>query len=161
MATTDIHILWQDPIPFDRRKELKGDADFGIYQLCGDHPIYGQRMLLYIGIAQIADFRTRLQGHKKRLVNQLGSSAAGQVYVGRLAGKRNLDDDRWVERIQIAERWLIYSHQPSWNSKGLKKPSEDDKVHVFNWGNRGMLLPEVSSKRWFGDPSSFKPFEWV
>ena len=55
------------------------------------------------------------------------------------------------QQIDLAERLLIYTHSPAWNSqhiKSLKWEKIPENLHIFNWGVRGHLLPEVSVRRW-------------
>ena len=153
----DIHILWQGPISFADALQLNGDADYGIYQLRGDHLVYGQQTLLYIGKAEGRKFGTRLADHAHEVEISLGSSAL--VHVGRLAGTEQPTVNRWDKWISLAEKWLIYAHSPSWNLREIgSAPKEQDEVHILNWGDRGLLLPEVSSKRWREAPD-LDPFE--
>ena len=47
------------------------------------------------------------------------------------------------------ERLLIFAHRPAHNASGLYRLDDPnlESLHVFNWGARGDLLPEVSGAR--------------
>jgi len=42
-----IHLEWDGPHRFDCVGSLTGPTDFGIYQIYGGHPVYGNTALLY------------------------------------------------------------------------------------------------------------------
>jgi hypothetical protein len=72
-----------------------------------------------------------------------------QVHVGRLSGKVTPEAHDWDKQIERVERLLIFAHRPAHNASGLYRHNDDDieNLHVFNWGERGALLPEVSGLR--------------
>jgi len=148
IPTTIIHIVWSDPIPYDKVPEFVLDTDFGIYSIYGTHPVRGGDALLYIGRARGGSFGWRVPQHEW----QLDSNVVGEVRVqlGRLAGIATPPDDAWNRQIDLAERLLIFAHQPPLNQRlglGSLEP-ELQSVHVCNWGVRGDILPEVSGLRW-------------
>jgi hypothetical protein len=60
--------------------------------------------------------------------------------------------------INKAENLLIRSHTPAFNKKensGLYSHKLDENLLVFNWEERGVLLPEVSTLRY-----SYKYWEY-
>ena len=62
MPETVIHIHWQGPLAIaDALRLTNVDTDYGIYQVCGPHPVYGSSTLLYIGKAALQTFRDRLK----------------------------------------------------------------------------------------------------
>ena len=58
---TIINILWEK-IQFDFNviREKSASSDYGLYQIYGQHPAYGENALLYIGKAEDNKFSTRL-----------------------------------------------------------------------------------------------------
>ncbi len=144
----DIHLEWSGPLSYEDACKVNGDSDWGVYQIYGSHPCYGADVLLYIGKAERQHFGERLkQKHSIPYNYDINST---KVYFGRLAGEDRPDDETWNRHIVLAEKLLIYAHRPAWNSTMNmgKLDSELQNVHVFNWMNHKMLLPEVSGSRW-------------
>ena len=150
-----IHIEWDGPYRFwDRPSQLepvstlKGATDYGVYQIYGGHPVYGNSALLYIGMAVAQEFGTRIPQEQHWLDNR--DAGRVEVYVGRLAGEETPDDASWERQIRFAERLLIHAHSPPMNTqKGLGKLERDLRpIHVLNWGYYRDLLPEVSGAYW-------------
>ena len=57
--------------------------------------------------------------------------------------------------IDIAEKMLIYSHEPARNSSNIRtisrnedKLKEFENVRVFNYGSYKSLMPEISGEMW-------------
>ena len=131
----------------DQAKQLNSNEDYGLYQFYGDHPVYGQNVLLYIGKAVKQTFSSRLSQHNW----PLWIPSTFQIYVGRICTERKLDDRDWEYLIDLAEKIQIYSHGPAFNTSNLNKiNSERPDARVMNWGMRKSLLPEVSINRWEG-----------
>lgn len=143
-----INIEWDGPIPFSKIKDLTGPTDYGVYQIYGGHPVYGNSALLYIGLAAVQYFGQRIPQERHWLYNR--DAGRVEVYVGRLSGSRTPNDDTWDRHIRLAERLLIYSHMPPMNiQKNLGSLAHDLRyVHVLNWDRHRDLLPEVSGIRW-------------
>ncbi len=62
-----IHIEWDGPYRFGEHPShlepvsgLKGPTDYGVYQIYGGHPVYGNSALLYIGMAAAQEFGKRI-----------------------------------------------------------------------------------------------------
>ena len=152
MAEAVIHIQWEGPLQVaDALKLTDEDSDYGIYQVYGPHPVYGVGTLLYIGKAQRQTFAQRIK--QERWTDWEYFEGKVHIYVGRLHGESTPTDATWERQIAIAEALLIASHKPSHNSSGVGYLSKNtDKavrdLHVFNWGDFGRLLPEVSGGRW-------------
>lgn len=143
-----IHIQWKGPYSLSQRKSLKGPTDYGVYQLYGGHPVYGRESLLYIGLACDQRFGTRIGQEWWWKFNRDADQV--KIYCGRLAGSTQPEDATWNRHIKLAERLLISSHYPPFNSQ--KSLGKLDKnlwpVHIMNWGNHRDLMPEVSGARW-------------
>ena len=138
-----VNIEWQGPLAMDDAKTLHSSSDYGIYQIYGNHPIYGMGVLLYIGKAQDQTFGRRLSQHCPEL--WVGTSTS--VFVGRLAVCETGDND-WGELISRVEKLLIYAHAPSWNSTNIQDFKGVGELHILNWRDYGSLLPEISTERW-------------
>ncbi|KAE8177295.1 hypothetical protein GLP22_07335 [Photobacterium carnosum] len=152
-----IHIDWSSGVSLDEAYTLKSSIDYGIYQIYGSHPVYGHNVLLYIGKAQDQTFGVRLNQHIKWIRNQ--DSTNVRVYTGRISSDDFQDSD-WDLKIDLAERLLIYTHQPACNSSNLNSLGEmPEDTHVYNWVDRGMLLPEVSAYRYLVADAEFENFD--
>lgn len=143
-----IHIEWSGPYRLDEVHLLKSSTDYGVYQIYGGHPVYGNAALLYIGLAAGQQFGVRIPQE----IHWTDNRDAGrvEVYVGRLAGSATPDDNAWDKQIRLAERLLIFAHSPPMNTqKGLAKlEPELHVVRILNWARHRDLLPEVSGARW-------------
>ena len=62
MPETVIHIQWEGPLSVNDAQELNDpDSDFDLYQVYGQHPVYGTGTLIYIGKAQNQTFGQRIK----------------------------------------------------------------------------------------------------
>ena len=143
----EIHIAWRGPFSLSEAKE-ESKFNSGIYQYYGTHPVYGPDALLYLGKASDGTIDSRLNDH----IHELWSSDPVKLYIGNIISEEKLSDQEWVSQIEKAEKILIYTHTPAWNSSNIKSVKYDElmDIHILNWGYRGKLLPEVSSVRWSG-----------
>ena len=164
----NIRIEWEGPfsledIGYDKendnyKKSIKNpllcneNTAYGVYQVYGYHPVYGNDVLLYIGKAEQQTFAKRLsqEGWQSN-----ADSNNLKFYIGRLFGEKNVSEDEWDKMISTAERMLIYAHEPARNSsnilnitknKNLLKEFED--IRIFNYDNSRSLMPEVSGELW-------------
>jgi hypothetical protein len=130
------------------------DSDYGIYQVYGHHPAYGENSLLYIGKASAQPFAVRL---KERFEFTECAARPAFIHLGRIVKSSEVgehlqwDVKRWQEVISYTERILIKAHLPAMNKQentGLiinEFPHED--FLIINWGEFGKLLPETSTLR--------------
>jgi len=158
-SEVQIHIDWQSSISLEEAYKLNDYDDYGVYQIYGTHPVYGKNVLLYIGKARDQTFGTRIKQHDKFLYNQDSDQVV--VYTGRLGSNDPKRRDDWDDMIDLAEKLLIFTHQPACNSSNINTARAIPiETHVMNWGNRGMLLPEVSAFRHFAeDDKHFHGYE--
>jgi hypothetical protein len=157
-----IHIEWKGPHRFKAVRALTGPKDYGVYQIYGGHPVYGNSALLYIGLAAAQQFGVRIRQEQQWLDNR--DAGRVEVYVGRLSGSKTPTDKIWDKQIRLAERLLIYAHSPPHNTQKSLATLERDLrfVRVMNWGCHRDLLPEVSGARWtsrFDVIPNYQPFE--
>ena len=154
-----IHIEWENGIPLTDVSSFQGPTDYGIYQIYGAHPVYGSDVLLYIGKAQQQTFGVRIPQHVKWAFNRDAGNV--KVYLGRLGGNKQVDSQSWSEQIDSAEKLLIYSHKPAYNSSNINTMSQIDiNTHIFNWGSYRSLADEVSAFRFFStNEEHYKTYE--
>lgn len=143
-----IHIEWDGPYRLDEIRSLTGSTDYGVYQIYGGHPVYGNAALLYIGLAAGQHFGQRILQEIQWTDNR--DAGRVEVYVGRFAGDTTPNDDDWDKQIRLAERLLIFAHSPPMNTqKTLSKLEPELRlVRVLNWARHRDSLPEVSGARW-------------
>ena len=147
-----IHVQWEGPFGYyEARDFVDKDIDYGIYQIYGNHPVYGPNTLLYIGQARYQTLGERIAQHG--LVTMEYNEGHVSLYVGRLSGPNMPSNAEWNRQIDQVEHLLIINHKPAHNAQRIKKlPKKADRelreVHVLNWGDYNRLLPEVSGDRW-------------
>ena len=133
-----VKIVWDGPFSVDEACELNSKNDFGIYQIYGQHPVFGRDSLLYIGKTE--DFGERFHKHKQRWLSEESDVS---IRVGRLELPES-DASNSSDLIHAAEKLLIYNHAPPYNTHHINR-YDGIQLHVQNWGQRGSLLPESSS----------------
>jgi hypothetical protein len=147
-----IHLLWEEyewneDIIYDNFNSKK---DHGIYQIYGDHPVYGENVLLYIGKARYQTYSVRLNQHND--FNESHISKFRKLYLSYFCNSEDVNDNNWGEYIDLAEKLLINAHFPAYNSQEIKGPINNDLINkdvlILNWNERGKLLPEISSLRY-------------
>jgi hypothetical protein len=147
----EIHISWDGPYSFEEIKQLNNKkGDFGVYQIYGNHPIYGSKVLLYIGkVSYHQTFANRLSLEKKNWEEDENFESL-EIYVGKLYGSQTPEYKEWSKQIDMAEKLLICSHSPAYNfsRKGPLKDPDLQDVFIYNWDEFKSLLPEVSGARW-------------
>jgi hypothetical protein len=127
--------------------DFNSKKDYGIYQVYGDHPVYGRDTLLYIGQAKGQTYSQRMKGH-----TDFDSSQASKFTRFSLSYFCKVDDlceENWGDAIDIVEQALIKSHFPALNARDVKGffDAAVPNILIYNWGERGSLLPEVSTLR--------------
>lgn len=143
-----IHLEWSGPYKLSQLNDICNEStDYGVYQVYGAHPIYGSNVLLYIGKADVQTFGVRIKEEGWEY-NQDPDNV--QIYIGRLAGNSTPSDEKWSKEIELAEKLLIFTHKPAFNSQYIKSlpDKELQNIHVLNWSNSRDLMPEVSGSRW-------------
>lgn len=143
----EIHLNWRGPYSLEDASGGLGET-LGLYQYIGMNAIYGPAALLYLGRASRRHIGIRLAEHNL----DLWSSLPVEILIGEIAAEAEtpLDENERMNQIELAESLLIYTHSPAWNSSNIQNVnwSNMPDLHIFNWGVRGHLLPEVSTKRW-------------
>ena len=139
---TKIEIWWHGPFTLEEiKKEHDPAKSFGLYQIYGTHSIFGSNSLLYIGKASEQTFAKRLEQHD--WANWEASAA--EFYIGRLGGVSPIENTRWTELIDFAERLLIYFCAPPYNTQYLNGYGNVTNVVVLNFDKKNMLPFEVST----------------
>ncbi len=127
---------------------LTEENDYGLYEIAGYHPVFGDDSLLYIGMTQDQTFSERFMQHKSWLKDEWDIT----VYVGRIRsidGKDSQDfhGNLWRSVVEDAEALLIYFHAPPYNSRSISEfPEPTHNLRIINLGDCGDLYPEVSHR---------------
>jgi hypothetical protein len=153
---TVLHLAWEGPFSVSELSELNDpDKDIGIYQIYAHHPVYGYS-LVYIGKAtgrrEEKNDRTFCARIKEEKWNTGSENDPQQVaiYVGRLTGQTP-QLAVWRKQIDLAEKLLIHSHAPAYNSVNVFNAvalTDCGDVRVVNWGACRSLCREVSGMVW-------------
>lgn len=124
-----VNLFWKEKKTFANEKNI-------IYQIYGDHLIYGKNVLLYIG--ETIDYNRR----KIEQDRWVDFEQNNTTFYAEVKG-----DEYTLKKV---ETLLIFSHSPSYNSKKLCWNDEykEDKMIVRNYGLKGVLLPEISFEYW-------------
>ena len=142
-----LHIEWEGPFDIEKAKSKNGKEDYGVYQIYGNHPVYGSGVLIYIGKAVDQNFGVRFYQEEKSWLSDKDYSPI-EIYFGKVDESET--GMKWAKVTDLVEKLLIYSHQPACNSSNIgsipDKSLQD--IHILNWGDRRDLLPEVSGARW-------------
>lgn len=143
-----IELMWTGPLSFNDTAELNGNSDYGIYQIYGTHAIFGSNALLYIGQANDGVFSRRLSKHSKS-DRFFWEASTLEIYVGRIGSdnKEPPDDIQWRNEINDAERFLIFTCTPPYNSQCIQSPGQkpQDPLLILNHGRRNRLPFSVTS----------------
>jgi len=124
---------------------------FGIYYITGSHFIYGQNTLLYLGKAQEQRFGYRLNQHDDFDITNI--PAIKYLYIGKLLNRDDGNFNSWGDAINLSEKLFINSLLPAYNSQNIKGILQEDQyadIHICNWNDIGILLPEISGLRFSG-----------
>ena len=151
MTTRNIYIDWEGPFTLDELEELDDPRiDYGLYQVYGSHPLYGEDVLLYLGatggertfVSRLADEQNYWEAEEdfQPLI----------IFVGRHMGVVTPTNGVWEEEMDLALRLLVFAHAPVFNAREVAVSPDDDlkDVHVVNWGQDLDLAPEVSGRRY-------------
>lgn len=147
-------VCWEGPYSKSTLNSTKKitkeqNKQFVLYKIYGSHPVYGNNILLYIGMTE-QDVTERLRQHDYWMDEErFGES---DIYLASIGGFEN-----WVESEKIAifdppereiigkvESLLIYAHQPVYNTKNRTTAKNSRNIRIFNTGCYGALMPEIS-----------------
>lgn len=157
MIETICDVRWEGPTEWDRRGKLLAKHHV-LYALFGTHHLYGQSVLLYIGMTRVG-LGSRLASHALWVKEEYDIVTIRAASIGTFS---TIDDwwsswesnpDRPYKKkaapalVTDVESLLIYAHTPAYNSQGKSflGLTGDRHVRIFNTGKPGNLLPELSA----------------
>ena len=143
-----INIEWEGPLTLKKAYNKKKKSDKGVYQVYGDHPVYGLDVLFYIG-ETTGTFGERLENHEQDFENW---EQKIEIYLGRIDTDRNAlpSDEERISLIRRVEKLLILACWPALNCQGIKGSSNVDEVKdllILNWGRFRSLPGAVSGRQ--------------
>jgi len=130
-----VQVFWEGPFSVEQAIERPEAAGQGVYQLYGQHIVFGLNSLLYIGMTDGQTFARRLRQHRDRWLQY---ETDVSVRLGLLRDHGSLKLLRNIEAL------TIWWHSPPYNSKCIWRYG-GTPLRVQNWGARGSLQPEYSS----------------
>jgi hypothetical protein len=129
-----VRVSWEGPFSVDEVRQ-GGLADMkGLYQVYGQHVVFGPGSLLYVGMTDRQTYKSRFKQHYDRWLQY-----ESDVHV-----RLGLVDDEAIGLLASVEALTIWWHSPPYNSKNIWL-YKGDPLRVQNWKNRGRLHAEYSS----------------
>lgn len=149
-----VNLEWEGPfhISYDRSKDAYNldlipiDLlnSYGLYQIYGRHPVYGQNVLLYIG--ETKNNNDIKRNFKKRLSEHVGGRFWFHTNLAVHLAPCDFDE----KTILNAESILIAAHKPALNKEHIDKAKKDaNNILVRSWSFLGSLQPECTGDYWF------------
>lgn len=127
-----VRIIWEGPLEPTEAYSRNGNGDYGIYQVYGQHVVFGRDSLLYIGLARDQKFGERLR-QQHYWIEDISEPS---IYLGRLHDDDTLDDDDWYDRVADCEQLLIFWHSPPYNLRSISS-YDGSFVRIQNHGDIG------------------------
>ena len=146
-----ITIEWEGPFTICDVKEMDDD-DYGLYQIYGEHILFGKGSLLYIGRTE-KTFRDRFfdqsYAHWKEWIEfDIKDGKDVSIYIARVSRK-----DVPPKLLKDVEVVQIYWHSPPYNAKHIgsvgckrKKRFEKNPLQIVNEGELHRLTKYVSTE---------------
>jgi hypothetical protein len=135
-------IHWEGPEDLESVIESRNEKrDYGLYQVYGEHPVFGLDSLLYIGVCVEQSFSRRFQQHRDAWLNRERSI---KLYLGRLSKEDYGGGTSWEKLVREVEALTIYWHSPPCNSQHINRYG-GRSLCVQNLGNRARLDLEYTS----------------
>jgi hypothetical protein len=119
MSGKIVHIDWDGPFSIKEVQSKNGKDDYGVYQIYGNHPIYGYGVLLYIGKAVDQTFGQRINQEEEKGSKWLSDKDYRRVEIYTGTVDENETGMEWETVTDLVEKLLIYSHQPACNSSSI------------------------------------------
>ena len=132
-----VRIEWEGPYTFADVLSLNDEErDYGVYQVYGEHVVFGAGTFLYIGLARDQTFGRRLSQHDDWIEED------DKIVVGRIAESDYKHDppnwSDWHKLLEDVESLEIYWHSPPYNSKNINHYYGQPLI-LINEGERASL----------------------
>ncbi len=159
MSEKEYEVYWEGPFKPKNIKEKIGDENIKkhvLYKIYGFHPLYGNNVLLYIGMTTEQGISKRLKHDYWMDEERYGESTIYVASIGKFKGwkesntKLEAFEKQEEDVTKNIEALLIYAHQPAQNTKN-KNSCKPGKIRIFNTGQFGSLMPEISGRHYWVD----------
>ncbi len=138
----EIVVDWEPKQPINSMEDFVAITDNiqsknVLYQIYGDHHIYGRDVLLYIGISR--DIRSRIDAHLKGVFQFVNNKSVSLGFV-----EEELD-------LEIPESILIANHKPAFSKEyihAIDPKAMSHKILIINNGDNGMLKTCCTNYWW-------------
>lgn len=145
-------VCWKGPYTSKNinDKLAKQKDNYALYSIYGSHPIYGNNILLYIGMTERGVLK-RLSEHgywmdeERYGKSKIFVASIGEFESWEKSNEIEVFDLPNKEIIKKVEALLIYSNQPVHNSKSRRSADISRGIRIFNTNKFGSLLPESSA----------------
>ena len=146
-------VYWEGPFEWGRHEE-KLDAAHVLYAIYGSHPVYGSKVLLYIGRTE--NINNRMHIHAQWIEEETEVVEIRVASMGKIDSWEDWEKDQRyaiskLEDVKHVESLLIYAHSPAYNTANKSSIGAARGIRIFNTGRIGSLLPEVSYRYWNED----------
>lgn len=147
MNTSIVHIEWEGPYSFVEITNYDNANDIGIYQVYGNHILYGKNVLLYIGSTVKQTFFQRISQEGWDIGDNISQY---KFRLGRLKKDSSRKHSKIEDDIKLIEKLLIYAIRPALNTSNTISIDDDKlkKILVLNWKEIGDLPAEISGLKW-------------
>lgn len=131
-----------------------------LYSIYGSHPLYGDNVLLYVGMTE-RGVDKRLSEHDYHMDQErFGNSRVFLASIGpfnswKESGEIAIFEKPERELIQKIESLLRYAHQPCFNTSNRKSAKNSSGIRIFNTGCYGDMHPEASALFEAVEPKKF------
>ncbi|MEE9259310.1 MAG: hypothetical protein V3U37_07175 [Nitrospinaceae bacterium] len=155
MTESIINIHWEGPYDWETAVRETENSGYVFYQIYGTHLVFGSNILFYIGTCK--KMKKKLPDHDWWVLHEEYDKVS--IRLGSMGNW--FDWEHWIEdrdtvypypkralgkMVNDAEKLLILANQPIFNVKNKATAKIKHQVRIFNTGNMGRILPEVSSK---------------
>ena len=117
-----------------------------LYQIYGDHHLYGTNVLLYIGKTEV-ETNKRLKQHLNSFFLYANNLS---ISIGTISNYL-LSNEEGGNKLEIPESILIANHKPAFNKEyihDIDPRGKKSKIIVINNGNHGMLKNSCTNFWW-------------
>jgi hypothetical protein len=145
-------IHWEGPFTLEEARKKRGrNTGYVLYQLSGQHHLYGANVLLYLGQTRNG-IKTRLGQHDEWIADEYDEMKVRLGSIAKFSSWDSLEKTKkpfpspgktFIEKI---ERLLIYACQPAYNVANKNAAKGAEEIRIFNTGRSGPIFPEISSR---------------
>ena len=120
-----------------------------VFQVYGDHPLYGRDVLLYIGLKEYSSSGTRIVIDDD--FTKIDVEIFTRYHTGIIKKPDKTKNDDWLLLLCKLTKILIVSHYPAFNFSAnsyKEQMKKEEHILIQNYESRGSLMPIISNKRW-------------